>query len=182
MSYKRNKQVYPLFMVHGEWHKPMIALYMVLVLCHFSEHMLQVYQAFVLQWARADSGGLIGLWRPDLASSEVLHFTYNAFQLFGLLVLLGGFTGRARFWWKIAIAAQAWHFFEHVLLQTQYITKAYLYGAEKQMSLLEAFLPRIELHFIYNMLVVLPTLIALYYYAKQSGIVQRWWHPKAATS
>lgn len=174
------KQAYPLFMVHGEWHKPMLALYMVLVLFHFSEHILQVIQAFVLHWERAASGGLLGLWRPDLASSEVLHFMYNGFQFVGLIILLGGFTGKARFWWKIAIAAQAWHFFEHVLLQVQYVSGNYIYGASKQMSLLEAFFPRIELHFVYNLLVVAPTLIALFYYFRQKGGLL-WWRTSTPT-
>jgi hypothetical protein len=160
----KRSRVSPLYFVHGPWHVQMLTLFMVLVFFHFSEHLLQAGQAFVLQWPRAASGGLLGLWRPDLASSEVLHFAYNLFQLFGLVVLLGGFSGRARFWWKVAIGFQCWHFFEHALLQTQWLTKMYLYGANKQMSLLEVILPRIELHFIYNVLVMVPMLLALAFY------------------
>ncbi|MBZ0284350.1 MAG: hypothetical protein K8L97_26660 [Anaerolineae bacterium] len=156
----------PLFMFHNEWHVPMMGLYMVVVLIHMLEHLLQMYQLVVLGWARPAAGGLLGLWSPQLAMAEVLHFSYNLFQLVGLLVLLGGFRGQARKFWVIACCLQGWHFFEHALLQAQWLTRIYLYNGPKPMSVLEIFLPRIELHFIYNMMVVIPTLIAVYFYIK----------------
>lgn len=164
---KITRKLSPLFMFHGKDHKRLLALYMVVVGLHFAEHILQLYQFAVLGWARPASGGLLGLWAPQLAMAELLHFGYNSFQLIGLLALLGGFKGRARTFWIIAIVLQGWHWFEHALLQLQWITKIYLYNGPKQMSVLEVFLPRIELHFIYNMLVVIPTLIAVYLYARK---------------
>jgi hypothetical protein len=152
------------YLLHGAWHRYALALYMVLVLLHATEHVVQIVQAFVLAWSRPDAGGVLGLWFPQLASAELLHFSYNFFQLSGLLVLRGGFQGRARRWWTIAIGFQAWHFFEHTLLQVQWLTGFYLFNQPQQTSLLQMFVPRIELHFIYNMLVVVPTLVAVYLY------------------
>jgi hypothetical protein len=144
-----------------------MVLYMAVVVLHMCEHILQLYQFAVLGWARPASGGLLGLWAPQLAMSELLHFSYNSFQLIGLLALLGGFKGRARTFWIIAIGLQSWHWIEHALLQMQWITKLYLYDGPKPMSVLEILLPRIELHFIYNMMVVIPTLIAVYLYVRK---------------
>lgn len=165
----RQAQKSPLYLIHGEWHKPMLTLFMVLVAIHALEHILQVIQVFALGWPRPMSGGLVGVWMPELARAELLHFAYNLFQLVGLAVLRGGFSGNARRWWTIAVLVQMWHFFEHALLQSQWLMKAYLYGASKPMSLLEVLMPRIELHFIYNILVVTPTLIALFYYFRRSA-------------
>jgi hypothetical protein len=160
-------RVSPLFMFHGKEHKRLLALYMAVVVLHACEHILQLYQFAVLGWARPASGGLLGLWAPQLAMSELLHFGYNSFQLVGLLALLGGFKGRARTMWIIATCLQGWHWFEHALIQMQWITKLYLYNGPKQMSVLEILLPRIELHFLYNMIVLIPTVIAVYPYARK---------------
>ncbi len=160
----RKRNVSWLYFVHGPWHRSMLCLYMILVVTHGIEHILQVYQAFGLGWSRAASGGLLGLSFPELAASEVLHFTYNLFQLIGLLVLYGGFKGRARSWWGVGTIFQTWHFLEHILLQAQWLTGIYLFNQTQQTSLLQMFVPRLELHFIYNMLVLIPTLVSVYLY------------------
>lgn len=90
-------------------------LYMIIVFGHFSEHVIQIYQIYGMGWIPKEAGGILGLWLPGLAESEVLHFAYNSFQLACLLLLLVGFTGSVRTWWKIAIMAQSWHFFEPLL-------------------------------------------------------------------
>lgn len=155
------------YLFHGVWHRYALALYLILVLLHATEHLVQIVQAFVLAWSRPASGGVLGLWLPQLASAELLHFSYNFFQLAGLVALRGGFQGPARRWWTLAICFQAWHFFEHTLLQLQWLTGVYLFNQPQQTSLLQMFLPRIELHFIYTLLVVVPTLLAVYRYASQ---------------
>jgi hypothetical protein len=135
---------------------------MIVVFAHWAEHIAQAYQVFVLEWARPDAGGVLGLWFPLLASSEVLHFVYNLGLFAGLLFLLPGFAGRARTWWIVALVIQGWHFLEHLLLQVQWLTGFYLLGASKQTSLLELWFPRVELHFLYNTVVFLPMLVALF--------------------
>ena len=150
----------------GPWHKRTLTVYMIIVFAHWVEHIFQAYQVFVLHWARPDAGGALGLWIPWLAQSEVLHFVYNFSLIAGLLTLLPGFHSRARTWWIVACLIQGWHFFEHLLLQAQWLSGNYLFGATQQTSILQLWVPRVELHLLYNTIVFLPMLVSLYYYAR----------------
>jgi hypothetical protein len=150
--------------LNGRWHEVALWLYMVVVFAHWLEHIAQAYQVFVLGWARPDAGGVLGLWFPVLASSEVLHFAYNLILLAGLILLQPAFTGRARLLWNVALVIQAWHFYEHLLLQVQWLTGHYLFGAAQQTGILQLWIPRVELHFLYNTVVFLPMALALYYH------------------
>lgn len=150
-------------------HPVKLWLYMFIVFGHFSEHALQLYQIYVLGWLPKESGGLLGLWYPALAEAEVLHFAYNGFQILGIIFLMYGFRGVARRWWMVALVAQSWHMFEHVLLQIQWLTGSYLFGASQQMGIGQLLLPRVELHFFYNMSVFIPTMIATMIYFSQLG-------------
>lgn len=150
--------------LQGRQYNIALYLYMALVAGHFIEHIIQLIQLYVLHMPRAMSMGILGLYLPGLMRSEVLHFSYNLMQLLGLLLLAHGISGQARPWWQAAIGLQCWHFFEHALLQGQWVYGRYLFGAPKQVSIGELFLPRIELHFIYVTMVVIPTTIALYYH------------------
>lgn len=151
--------------LNGVWHERALTAYMLIVFAHWAEHIAQAYQVFVLEWHRADAGGVLGLWFPQLASSEVLHFVYNLGLLLGLVILRAGFRGQARSWWTVALVVQGWHFFEHLLLQVQWLTGFYLFGAPEQTSVLQLWLPRVELHFLYNSVVFLPMLVALMLYS-----------------
>ncbi len=148
------------------WFRRLLILYVVLIVTHFAEHVLQLIQAALLAWPRAEAGGLLGLWAPELVVNESLHFSYNLMQLVGLLVLYYHVTKRTRFWWRIAIGVQLWHFFEHFLLQSQWLTGVYLFNAVQQTGIGELFAPRLELHFIYNALVFIPTMIGVYVYVR----------------
>lgn len=148
-------------------HISKVWLYMLIVFGHFSEHAIQIYQIYGMGMSPKEAGGILGIWLPALAEAEVLHFTYNTFQLVGLFLLLGGMTGRARGWWKVAIVAQIWHAYEHLLLQVQWLTDFYLFGATQQMSIGQLLLPRAELHFIYNFVVFVPTIIGVVLYFLQ---------------
>lgn len=159
-----SRRANPWDFISATMHSLLLTLYMVVVVFHFFEHVLQVYQVFVLHWARPDSGGLLGFWAPQLLRSELLHFGYNLFQLVGLAVLLNGFAGQARRWWTVALVIQTWHFVEHTLMLAQAQTSVYLFGASQPMSLLQVLLPRIELHFLYNALVFAPTIVAVFLY------------------
>ncbi len=86
----------------------------------------------------------------------------------GLLLLRPGFQGQSRKWWTGALVAQSWHFFEHFLLQVQWLTGIYLFGASKQISILQLWIPRVELHFMYNLIVFVPMVIALIIHFQQS--------------
>ena len=155
------------------WHEPALWLYMAVVFGHWLEHIVQAYQVFLLGWARPDAGGVLGLWFPALASSEVLHFVYNLALLAGLWALRPAFRGRARLFWNAALAAQGWHFFEHLLLQIQWLTGFYLFGAEVQTGILQLWVPRVELHFLYNSIVFIPLAIGLFYHFYPSSAESR---------
>ena len=154
--------------LNGSWHKRALLAYMLLVVGHFSEHLVQVAQVFVFGWARSEAGGILGLVFSSVAENELLHLSYNSFQLTGLILLAYGFRHyrAAHTFWLVALVAQSWHWLEHAFLITQMLTGHYFYGAMKQMSVLERFIPRIELHFIYNLAVFIPTVIAVVLYLR----------------
>jgi hypothetical protein len=162
--------------LNGHWHRRALLLYASVVTSHFLEHALQMAQVHALGWSRPEAGGLLGLAFPGIAAAEVLHTTWNSLQLTGLILLLIGFRRipAARSWWLVALTLQTWHWFEHAVIQLQYVTGIYLYGAMRQMSILERFAPRIELHFMYNVAVFIPTLIAfIIYFRHREGAVPR---------
>lgn len=142
-------------------HDRILVFYMFIVLFHFIEHILQIIQFFFLGYTRSMAGGLLGEQFPDLLTNETLHFGYNLLLLLGIIVLFRGFKGNAQLWWMVAGMLQGWHFFEHAILQWQYVTGNYWFGADRQTSVLENFIPRIELHFMYNTVVTFAILVAV---------------------
>ncbi len=150
--------------LNGPLHEKALWTYGVIVVAHWLEHLVQAYQIYFLHWARPDSRGVLGLWFPILVSSEILHWSYAVVMLIGLVLLRPGFLGRARTWWNIALGIQAWHFFEHSLLQWQGITKSFFFGSPVATSILQIWVPRVELHLVYNALVTIPMIIGLYYH------------------
>ena len=157
---------------NGARHPQALLVYLLVAGGHFTEHLVQIGQVYLLGWPIRKAGGILGLWFPGLATSEVLHTAYNSAQLTGLILLAPGFrgTGWARRFWTIAIVAQSWHFLEHVLLQVQYLTGYYLFEMVRQTSLLELFFPRVELHFVYNLLAFTPTFIAIVLRLRQRAV------------
>ncbi len=147
--------------LNGSLHRRALTLLMLIVSAHWAEHIAQAYQVFVLHWPRLASGGVLGLSFPLLARSETLHFGYNLSLLVGLILLRSGFRGQARTFWTVAMLIQGWHMFEHSLLQAQWLTGVYLFGAAQQTSILQLWVPRVELHLLYNTLVFIPMLIGL---------------------
>lgn len=150
--------------LNGPWHERALCLYMVIVFGHWLEHLTQVYQVYIWGWLPKEAGGVLGLWFPQLAEAEVLHFTYNFLLWAGILLLRPGFRGRGRKWWTVALGAQSWHFFEHILLQVQWLTGIYLFGATQQISIGQVWVPRVELHFIYNLIVFVPLVLGMIYH------------------
>ena len=137
---------------------------MVIVLFHWIEHIVQAYQAFVLHWPRAMSMGLLGMYYPWLMKTEVLHYGFALVMLLGLWMLRRGFTGRAHTWWMLAFWIQFWHHIEHGLLFYQALTHRYFFGGTVPTSIGQIWIPRIELHLIYNALVFIPMVIGMYYH------------------
>jgi hypothetical protein len=150
--------------LEGANHSRVLWLYLVIVVVHWLEHLCQMYQIYVLGWMPKAAGGVLGLWWPWLVSSELLHVGYNALLWGGLLLLRPGFQGHSRGWWNAALGLQSFHFFEHVLLLGQWLLGMYLFGAAEPISIGQLWVRRPELHFMYNLVVFVPTAIAVWYY------------------
>lgn len=148
--------------LNGAGHERALQLFMAVVLGHWAEHLAQALQIYVLGWRPDDANGVIGLWFPWLVTSETLHYAYALVMLVGLWVLRSGFAGRARFWWMVSFWIQFWHHIEHALLQGQVIAGRNLFDAPVPMSIAQLFVPRIELHMIYNTIVFVPMMVAMY--------------------
>src|SRR5262247_1499163 len=103
--------------LNGERHELALRLFMVIVLAHWAEHLLQAVQIFALGWPVPESRGALGLLFPWLIKSETLHYGYAVVMLIGLWLLRSGFTGQLdRRWWTVALAIQFFHHIEHFLL------------------------------------------------------------------
>jgi len=78
--------------------------------------------------------------------------------------LRDGFKGRSRTWWTIALVIQFWHHIEHALLQGQAIAGANLANSPVPISLVQMWVPRVELHLFYNSVAIMPMAVAMYYH------------------
>ncbi|HEY7593884.1 MAG TPA: hypothetical protein VH969_12065 [Actinophytocola sp.] len=142
-------------------HKAALMVFMVVVVGHWAEHLVQAYQIYVLGWPRPQAGGLLGLAFPWLVKSEWLHYGYAIVMLVAFIVLRHGFVGRGRTWWNAAMWIQVWHHFEHLLLLVQAMTGAYLLGKPVPTSIAQLVFPRVELHLFYNAIVFVPMVVAM---------------------
>lgn len=161
LQYKSNNFMEKL---NSIWHEKALWVYLVIVLGHFSEHAVQIYQVYIMGWLPKQAGGILGLWLPWLAESEILHIAYNGSMWIGILLLARGISGNAKTFWKIALVLQTWHLFEHIILMYQYLTQNYWFGGTVQTSIGQIWFPRVELHFMYNFIVFVPLMIACFLY------------------
>jgi len=155
-----------------QWHERALQLFMIVVLAHWSEHLAQAVQIWVLHWPRPKAAGVLGLWFPWLVTSEVLHYGYALIMLVGIWVLRKGFVGTSRKWWTVALIIQFWHHIEHLLLIGQATFHHNLFSSPVPASILQLFAPRVELHLFYNTIVFIPMIIGMYYHmfpAKQDA-------------
>lgn len=150
--------------LNAEWHKPALQIYAAVVLAHWAEHLTQAFQIYVLGWPVPESRGVLGLWFPWLVKSETLHYGYAIVMLIGLWIFRSGFTGRSYKWWMVSLAIQFWHHIEHALLQGQALFQHNLFGRPVPFSIVQLWIPRVELHLFYNTIVFIPMAIAMYYH------------------
>jgi hypothetical protein len=151
--------------LNGPWHELALRAFMAIVLAHWAEHLLQALQIYALGWPVAESRGALGYFYPWLVQSEVLHYAYALVMLFGLWLLRTGFRGALdRRWWMIAFGIQFWHHIEHALLQGQYLFGHNLFGRPVPTSIIQLWVPRVELHLFYNTIVFLPMVLAMYFH------------------
>ena len=151
--------------VNGAGHERALQFFMVIVLAHWAEHLLQAFQIYGLGWPVASSRGLLGHFFPWVVLSEILHYGYALVMLAGLWLLRAGFTGLAdRRWWTLALAIQFFHHIEHFLLQMQFLLAQNLFDRPVPTSILQFWFPRVELHLFYNTIVFIPMMIAMYHH------------------
>ncbi len=150
-------------------HRAALLGFTFVVIAHWAEHLAQAFQIYALGWPRPQAGGVLGLWFPWLVTSEWMHYGYAIVMLIGFFVLLPGFTGKSRTWWKIALWIQFWHHIEHFLLLVQALTGSPILGQPVPTSILQLVLPRVELHLFYNAIVFVPMVIAVYHHMRPSA-------------
>jgi hypothetical protein len=148
------------------WHERALWIFGAVVVLHWVEHVVQAVQIWAFGYAKPAARGLLGAVWPWLVSSEWLHYGFAVVMLAGLAVLLSGFTGRARAFWIVALAIQVWHLVEHQILFIQAQSHTPWFGAKVPTSVLQQFWPmaRPEIHLVYNMLVTIPMLVALWFH------------------
>jgi len=155
----------PLSWLNSTGHERALHLFMVIVLAHWAEHLLQAFQIYALGWPVPEARGALGYFFPWLVKSEALHYGYALVMLIGLWILRPGFNGVAdRRWWTIALVIQFWHHIEHALLQGQYLLGQNLFGRPVPTSIAQLWFPRVELHLFYNTIVFIPMALAMYHH------------------
>ncbi|MGN9910232.1 hypothetical protein ACTMTJ_22020 [Phytohabitans sp. LJ34] len=147
-------------------HRATLNIYLFVVIAHWSEHLVQAYQIWVLGRPRPQARGVFGQVFPWLVTSEWLHYGYAIVMLAGLFLLRPGFVGRAKVWWTIALVIQFWHHIEHLLLLIQAQASVTFFGAAQPTSVLQLVITRVELHLFYNSIVFIPMMIAMYYHLR----------------
>lgn len=170
-------------------HERALQAFMVVVLGHWAEHILQAIQIYAWHWPVPQARGVLGYFFPWLVTSESLHYGYALVMLVGLWLLRPGFTGRLdRRWWTIALGIQFWHHIEHALLQAQALTGHFLFGRPVPTSIIQLWVPRVELHLFYNTVVFIPMVVAMYFHMfppASEAAGQRCscaWSPRPATA
>jgi hypothetical protein len=150
--------------LNTRWHEVALQTFMVIVLFHWLEHLVQAYQFWVMHWSRPMSMGFLGMYYPWLMKTETLHYGFALVMVIGLWVLRKGFTGTSYKWWMAAFWIQFYHHFEHFILFYQAQTHRFWFGGTVPTSIGQIWIPRIELHLIYNALVFIPMVVAMYYH------------------
>jgi len=150
--------------LNTSWHERALQAFMLVVLAHWGEHLVQAWQIWVMGWPAPKAGGILGLWYPWLIKSETLHYGYAVFMLAGIWMLRPGFTGTARKWWTIALVIQFWHHIEHFLLIYQATTHHNFWHKPVPFSIAQLIIPRVQLHLLYNTIVFVPMVIGMYYH------------------
>ena len=148
--------------LNGRWHERALWFYLAIVILHWTEHLFQAAQIWILGMPRPAALGALGYVFPWLVKSEVMHFTYAVLMLVGLVLLRPGFRGSAKTWWTVSLAIQAWHLVEHSLLQLQAIAGQNLFGSPVPTSIVQQWVPRPELHLLYNLAVFIPMVVAMW--------------------
>lgn len=152
--------------LNTRWHERALWIYLLIVTLHWIEHLVQAAQIWIFEMPRPEALGALGYVFPWLVKSEVMHFTYAVLMFIGLVILRPGFRGKARGWWTASMVIQGWHLVEHTLLQAQAIAGQNMFGSPVPTSLLQPLIPRPELHLLYNLVVFIPMVVAMWLHTR----------------
>ena len=153
----------PLFFSEAIWkyrHYAWFALIELLVVTqglHFIEHIAQITEVDILGLPRSQSHGIIGN-----LDQEYVHFFFDTFLTIGVIILLFRFRKNIALW--VCLVIGIWHSAEHWYITYYYTFDRPAYLAGKSNGLLarggllwpSSPLPRIELHFLYNLIFTIP--------------------------
>lgn len=176
-----------IYKLNTDWHEFALRSFMVIVLAHWAEHLTQAFQIYALGWTPPNARGVLGQFFPWLIKSETLHYGYALVMLAGLFAMRPGFTATLeRRWWTLALAIQFFHHIEHALLQTQAVLGQNFFGRPVPTSIVQLWVPRVELHLFYNTIVFIPMVVAMYYHLFPAPTAAKprctcAWHGGAAT-
>lgn len=152
--------------LNGPLHERALWIYLAIVIVHWIEHLFQAAQIWIIGMPRPEALGALGYVFPWLVKSEVMHFTYALLMFIGLVLLRPGFRGTARGLWTVSLVIQGWHLVEHSTLQLQAILSQNLFGSPVPTSFLQGFIPRPELHLLYNLAVFVPMVVAMWLHTR----------------
>lgn len=152
--------------INGRWHRRALAIFAVITVAHWVEHIVQALQIWLFDMPRPEAKGALGYWFPWLVTSEALHYGFAIVMLAGLALLLPGFSGRSKWVWGVALGIQVWHHFEHGLLLYQAQANHNFFGKQAPTSILQLVWQRPELHLFYNALVFAPMLVAMWLHSR----------------
>ncbi|MDX3190829.1 hypothetical protein PV458_20660 [Streptomyces sp. MN03-5084-2B] len=155
--------------LNSRHHHRALAVFMVIVLAHWAEHLVQAVQIYGFGWPTSRARGVLGMPFPWLISQEWLHYGYALVMLVFLWALRRGFAGRSRQWWNLALGIQFWHHFEHLLLFVQAQSGWRLGGSKVPTSIIQLLVPRVELHLFYNTIVTIPMIVAVVLHRRASA-------------
>lgn len=133
-----------------------------IVVMHLAEHIAQTIQLWVFHLPRPECLGLVGYFVPSLMRSEWLHYLYAYFMAVGLIFHAKYFRGLAGKYWRLAMGLSVYHTIEHSLLLSQALLGHNLWGSSVPISIGQLFIPRIELHLLYNLIIVVPMFLAFH--------------------
>jgi hypothetical protein len=155
--------------LNSRHHHTALNVFMIIVIAHWAEHLVQAFQIYALGWKAPAARGVLGMPFPWLITSEWLHYGYALVMLAVLFALRKGFAGRSRQWWNLALGIQFWHHFEHLLLFIQAQSGWRLTGSGAPSSIVQLLIPRVELHLFYNTIVTIPMVIAIVLHRRASA-------------
>ena len=151
--------------LNSQWHEKALWVFMAIVLAHWGEHLAQAYQIWVMGWPIPKANGILGLWYPWLIKSEGAALrlrTGDADRHLGAAQGIRRPQPTPGGWSRSGSSSGTTS--STCLLITQATIHHNLMGKPVPYSIIQFFIPRVQLHLFYNSIVFIPMVIAMYYH------------------